>query len=144
MDRDTILTALKDDISTYIQSSNTNYTSDIGEVRRGIHGHTEIVNRPFIGISMESDDVDQEIFEDTGTDQIRIITIYIYSYSNTDGIDDYTTMYDLIKDLEYCLKYDFTYKSKTYIGKIGIVEGGVSNPLAFFDMYITIQYQIDT
>ena len=144
MDRDTILTALKDDISTYIQSSNTNYTSDIGEVRRGVHGIDDVVNRPFVGISMESDDVNQEIFDSTGTDQIRVMIVYLYCYMNTDGLGNYDEVHNLLSDIEYFMKYDYTYKSNTYVKKIGMIEGGVRSPIAFFDMYIEIVYNIET
>ena len=39
--RNTILAALKDEIIEYIKSTRSPYTSDIAEVRRGIHGHDE-------------------------------------------------------------------------------------------------------
>lgn len=137
--RDTILTALKDDMTDYIKSSRDPYTSDIAEVRRGIHGHTDVVNKPFVGISLESDSVDQEIFDSTGTDQVRRMKVYIYAYTHISS--DYTEIHQLISDLEYFLKYNFTYKSNTYVKDINIIEGGISAPIGFFDMYIEIQYQ---
>ena len=138
--RNTTLKTLKDDMIDHIKSSRDPYTSDIAEIKRGIHGYTDIVNKPFIGISMESDKVDQEIFASSGTDQIRRMRIYIYCFMEK-SFDNYTELYQLIDDVEYFMKYDFTYKDNTYIKDINVMEGGVSATVSFFDMYIEIQYQ---
>ena len=137
--RDTILTALKDDIIDYIKSSRSPYTSDIAEVRRGIHGHTDIVNKPFIGISMESESVKQELFDVIGTDQIRVMKVYVYAYTHIS--DDYAELHQLLDDLEYFLKHDFTYRDTTYVKDIHIIEGGINSSVGFLDLYLEIQYQ---
>ena len=141
--RNTILAALKDDMIEYIKSSRSPYTSDIAEVKRGIHGHDEVVNKPFIGIALESDSVDQGTFDTIGTDSVRMMRVYVYCFMNT-SLNDYTKLYTLIDDIEYFMKYDYTYKSNTYVRDINIIEGGVSAPASFFDMYIEILYQINT
>lgn len=141
--RNTILAALKDDMIEYIKSSRSPYTSDIAEVKRGIHGHDEVVNKPFIGIALESDSVYQETFDTIGTDEVRTLRVYIYCFIDT-SLDDYDYLYTMIDDVEYFMKYDFTYKSNTYVKDINIIEGGVSTSASFFDMYIEILYQINT
>ena len=141
--RNTILAALKDGMIEHIRSTNSPYTSYIAKVERGIHGHDEVVNKPFIGVALEKDSVDQEIFEDTGTDQVRRMRVYIYCFMDP-AFDDYDDLYAIIDDVEYFLKYDFTYKSNTYVKDINAIEGGVSAPTSFFDMYIEILYQINT
>lgn len=141
--RNTILAALKDDMIEYIKSSRSPYISDIAEIRRGVHGYDEVANKPFLGASLESDDVDQEIFDSTGTDQVRRMRVYIYCFMEV-SLDDYDKLYAMLDDVEYFMKYDFTYKSNTYIKDINVIEGGVSAPASFFDMYIEILYQINT
>ena len=141
--RNTILAALKDGMVDYIKSSRSPYNSDIAEIRRGIHGHDEVVNKPFIGLALENDGVDQEIFDDVGTDQMRRMRVYIYCFMNS-SFSNYDDLHAIIDDVEYFLKYDFTYKKKTYVKDINVIEGGVSAPTSFFDMYIEILYQIGT
>ena len=140
--RNTILTVLKDEITEYIKSTRSPYTSDIAEVRRGIHGHDEVVNKPFVGVAFENDNVDEEIFDTTGTDQIRRMRVYIYCFMSA-KFDNYDDLHAIIDDMEYFLKYDFTYKSNTYVKDINAIEGGVSAPTSFFDMYIEILYQVN-
>ena len=99
-----------------------------------------MANKPFIGVVLKNDIVDQEIFESTGTDQVRRMSVYIYCFIDS-NFDNYDKLHAMIDDIEYLLKYDFTYKSNTYVKDINIIEGGVSAPTSFFDMFVEILYQ---
>jgi len=78
-ERDTILETIKDEL-VQIQPGNDNYTSSIGEVRRGYYGFDDAVNKPLVCINMLSDDVTEEYL---GSGQIRTMSVKIYCLMNT-------------------------------------------------------------
>lgn len=138
--RNTILEQLKDDLQDYVKSSRSPYKSDIAEVKRGIYNFDMIVNKPCVCFSLETDEVDEELFAEVGTDQVRILKVYLYGYMDSDGLGNYDDLHQLVYDIEYFIKYNFTYNNRTYVKDIGIIEGGASAPCSFFDMYLEIQY----
>lgn len=138
MNRNTIVETLKTDMVKYVHSGRSPYTSDISEVKRGLYSPESVVLKPFIGISIESDINYQEV----AGNNIRKAVIYIYCYMDS-NLDNYDKIHQMLDDVEYFLKYDYTYKDGTYMNNIGIVEGGLNVPCAFFDMYIDVIYQQD-
>lgn len=139
--RDDILEQLKEDLEDKLHSSDPNgyYTSDISEVRRGVHHYDEAVNRPFIGFALEEDEMDEEVFASTGNDQVRYLRVNLYGYVDV-SLEDYDDLHALVRDVEYFFKYDFTYARNTVIGNVRTIEGGVRYPVSYFDMEVTIQY----
>ena len=138
--RNDILTALKNDIEDYIKSSRSPYKSDVAEVKRGWHKRETIVNFPCVCFTLDpsaSDIVEEELFDS----QIRMLIIYLYTYTDTDGYGDHSNIHQLIHDIEYFLNNDFSYKDNTYIKDIVIVEGGITEPNSSGDMYINIRYE---
>ena len=143
MNRETIIDDLKDDIEQYIQSNMDNCDSDISEVRQGDHQPDEIASRPFVGILLLKDGVVDETFEVIGANQRRELSIQVYGYLNSDGLGDYSVLFQLLTDLEYFFKYNFTHKSNTKVEDITPYMNGTSVPLAVFDIYIKISYEVD-
>ena len=150
-ERDDILNQLKEDLEDKLHSSNPdgNYTSDIAEVKRGIHYHGDVVNRPFIGFALDGDELSEEVFTSTdtissgpGNDQWRTLVVRLYGYVNV-SLTDYEELHTLIRDVEYFLKYDFTYNNYTTIGSVRVIEGGVNYPVSYFDVDLQIQYMND-
>ena len=136
--RNTILKTLKNDMIKCIHSGKSPYTSDISEVKRGIHGYEDVVNRPFVGIAMEKEIKGDEAFATLGADQTREMPVYLYCYMESDGLGNYDDMHQLIEDIEYFLKYDFSYKENVSIEAIDFLEGGVTAPTVFFSMDLVI------
>ena len=140
MDSNTIMDSLKDELDT-IQSSTSPYKSDIAEIMRGIHGHTDTVNRPFIGIAVERDEVDQGTFDTTGLDSIWRVHILLYCYMKPSLLGNYDDMYQLITDLKYFFKYNWSHASNTFVKSVSPVEGGVTVDINYFDMMVEVIYQ---
>ena len=148
-ERNDILTLLQSEIEDTIESANVNYSSDIAEVKRGIHYHNDTVNRPFIGISLDTDELLEETFTDestiggsSGNNQWRQLVVKVYCFMSV-SLSDYDAVHTMIKDLEYFLKYDFTHNNYTTIGNVRIIEGGISYPVSYFDIDVQIQYMSD-
>lgn len=141
--RNTILTTLKDDIEKYIKPSIDPYKTSIAEVKRGIYSFDTIVNKPAVCFSMDNDTNEDDVFDTVGSNQVRFLNIYLYSYLDNDEMDKYDNIHALVRDVEYFLDNDFTYSNNTTVGDIGVIEGGASAPCSFFDMEIKIIYKED-
>lgn len=136
-DRDDVLEILKTELKG-IQPGDDNYTSYIGEIKRGYWGFSDAINKPFIGLVLLSDNVKEEYL--TGNPR-RNLSITVYCFMDNDGIDNYDKVHALTRDIEYFLKYDFSYRNYTFVNKINIVEGGIRAPYTYFDVNIEVMYQ---
>lgn len=143
MNRNEILEAIKDDIIKYVKPSVSPYKSNIAEVKRGGHSQDEVVNRPFIGIAMDSETLEEEEFDTFAAAQKMLMPVYVYCYIDTNGYGNYDDMHQLIRDLEYFFKYDYSYKGYTSIKRITPIEAGVNAPSAFFSFELEIKYDND-
>lgn len=141
MNRLTILDTLKSEMKSTIISSSPNYNSDISEIQHGDHGIDEVINTPFIGIILLKDEINKQVFSGVGLDQIRILSLHLYGYMNSDGLGNYDEMFTMIEDLSYFFKYDFSHRMNTKVGKIIPYQNGVSTPYAIFDMYFEVTYE---
>ena len=135
-ERDTILDALKDEL-VKIHPGDANYTSSIGEVRRGYYGFNDAINKPLVCINMLSDDVSEEYM---GSGQIRTMGVKIYCLMDTDGINRYGKVHTLLRDLEYFLKHDFSFSNSVYVNRIHLSEGGLLFPETWFSINIKVIY----
>ena len=141
MDCNSILTSLKTEIETEIQPGVDPYKSSIAKVMRGIHGHDAELERPFIGIAMDKTEVDEEMFDTTGTDSIWRMSVIVYCYMYPMPLGNYDDMYQLAADLKYFFKYHFSHKGNTFVKRLSPIESGVEGSVTYFDMEIEILYQ---
>ena len=134
--RNTILKALKSDL-TKIQTSR-DYNSDPVEIRRGIHLWEDFTMKPAISFWCYNDEKLNE-FGGTG---IRYLNVYMYGYTDTDGLEDVDNIHNLADDVEDFLhsSTDWTYKKDTEVGDMVIYEGGVQDPASMFQLEIRIKY----
>ena len=138
--RDDILEQLKTDLQDYVKSSRSPYKSDIAVVKRGVYFYSDIVERPAICFAASEDKRHEEMFSETGTDQVRILSVYLYGYIDSDGLGNHDDLHQLTHDIEYFFKYHFTYKNNTYIVDIGMSERGIEDSTSMFDMDLEIYY----
>lgn len=141
MDCNIILGDMKNEIESYIKSSREPCKSDVSQVMRGIHGHTSISNRPFIGLAIESDDIDQGTFDVIGSDNIRKVKVLLYCYMEPAHLGNYDDMYQMVADLKYFFKYNFSSAPNTSVGRFAPIEAGIDSSVTYFDMKISVIYQ---
>lgn len=138
--RNDILEALKTELKE-IQPGNPNYTSYIGEVKRGYWGWNDAVNKPLVCVVLLSDDVIEELMAMIGTDQARMLHISLYAFMDNDGVNNYDKVHALLRDLEYWAKHDWSHSNNTYVKKINIVEGGISAPYSYIEIALEVIYE---
>lgn len=132
MNRNTILNKIVEEIQDNI---------DIAEVKRGAQAVGDIVNRPFIGVTMGPEIIDKEDFESFAAKQRMLMKIYLYCYMDTDDTGNYDKMHILMKDLEFFFKYTFSYKDYVVMNKIDPYEAGVSAPAKMFIVDLEAKYE---
>ena len=135
-ERNTILTAIQDEIKNKINSSNS-YNTDLMEVRRGICVFEELTSKPAISFWCSEDKIEEGQF--AGSD-MRELTILFYGFCDTDGYNA-DAIHDLLDDVLYFIQNDFTYKDDVYVGDASIYEGGTSDPAMVFELQIKIKYE---
>ena len=139
-ERNDILNQLKTDIVANVKSSSDHYSSDISKVKRGIFKWDVITDFPCVCFSLDNDTVDEDMFAENGTSQVRNLDVYLYMYCEATELEYNSELHQLVDDLEYFFNNDFTYKDYTYIETIGFIEGGISTNCSFADMRIKIKY----
>lgn len=137
MDRNTIIKQLKTDIEDSIKCSR-GYDTDPVEVKLGVVNFDQFAQRPAIGYWMFSDTKDEEYLDDN---RYRILNFIIYGYSESDGLGNFDSIYELANDVEkFLYSTDWTYTDDTLIGDIVVTVGGVDNERCMFDLVIQVQY----
>lgn len=137
MDSNIIMEALKDEIIEYIKSSRSPYTSDIAEVLRGVHGPDDVVNRPFIGITITDDPLKEVVHSGNNICEVKIM---LYCYMEPGQLGDYSDLHQMKNDIRYFLKYDFSHNSNTTVTNFSPIEGG-TNSVHYFDLVFKVLYQ---
>lgn len=146
--RNDILEQLKSDVIDYIKTSR-DFKTDVNEVKRGTYHYESIQNRPFIGITLIGDTIDEDgdVFNEvavlgSGKTQQRVLNILLYGFVDFDG-HNVEPLHDLVEDVEGFLEQNFTYKDDTYIGDILITEGEIHDEIQhqYFEMLLTIHYE---
>lgn len=136
--RKAIVDQLKSDLETKITVAN-GYKTDIVEVRPAICMWEDLQLKPAISFWAYEDDIEEHLM---GGVKQRSLSIYVYSYTNTDGITDTNKIYDLVEDVEKFLKSsDNTYRKETVIGKSVIYTGGVQDKAGIGQTEIQIKYK---
>ena len=137
--RDQILDTLKTDFSL-INSENSNYYSDIAEVKRGMFGFTGIVIYPTITFFWSKDKLNAHYF---GNDQHRILTVNIRAYAETNKLGNNENAQYLADDIEYFIYHSFTYKDDCILGDVNIWEEGLESNISLVEMDFIINYHKD-
>jgi hypothetical protein len=138
--RNTILETLKDEIGEYITTGNDNYEIGVAEVFRGYQLYDDCTNKPAVCVITVEDEKSEEAF---GGHYDRLLHLDLMGYTTSDGYT-HDDIHSLVRDLEYFLENDFTYKDDIYVGNIIIFEGGVTFPRGEMRMEVTIHYHTTT
>jgi hypothetical protein len=129
--RNNILKQLKTDLSKI--KTSRDYLTDPAEVRRGIHMWEDFTIKPAISFWCYKD----QKFEGT----IRELFIYVYMYTDTDGLEDVDNIHNLADDVEsFLYSSDHTYTDSTEVGDVVIYEGGIQDMASMAQLEITIKY----
>jgi len=131
-------------IDTLMSDLTTNFTvangySKVYEIRFGVFDPSELPSLPSIGLWMIKDPVIDDLMDD---DIIRKPEFVVYGYVTSDMIDQYTSFYTLISDLErflYSPDHSSLYKN-TMLGDIEITYGGVTDHIGLFTINFSILY----
>ena len=138
--RNDILETLKQDIEDHISSAQ-GYYIDVAEVKRGIHKWQDMINKPAIAFWNYKDESEG----DFGDDGARWLYIYLYGYTETDGMGNVDNIHKLAQSVEkFLFSSHSTYADETEIRDFIIYEGGVQDPSAQFRLEIRIAYYYDT
>lgn len=134
--RETILDALYTCLAGITTANG--YAIGVEQVKRGIHMPDQMPNRPSLGYSNT-----RATRRDFAAGQSeRELTILIYGYVDvTPGV--YDNLDDLMQAIEQRLMTSsaWAYQADTFIDEFNIYEGGVHDPVGYFDMSVRVQYE---
>ena len=133
-----VLNTIKNEMSDYIKSSRTPYNSDISKIVRGAHGIKQAVNKPYVGVYIDNDEVFKRIL---GCNDIWMVTTKIYCYMNPEAEGVYDKLHQMKDDIIYFLTNDCSHRSNTDIIKFTPIEGGVITTVNYFELLFTIKYE---
>jgi hypothetical protein len=127
---------IEKDLKDSLQASR-GYNFTPAEIKRGLHKFNDFSLKPSIGFSLVSDVPD-------GIGSARIFTYVFYGYTDTSDWENSDDIYKLLEDIEdFMDSDDNTYKSCGYIQEINIVEGGTSQPVNSFEMFVDFTFDLD-
>jgi hypothetical protein len=123
---------LKDSLKT---TRGYNFTP--AEIRRGVHKFNDFKIKPAIGFDFINEVPD-------GIGVARIITYRFYGFTDTSQWSNSDDIYKLLEDIETFIEStDNTYHYCSYIQDIVMVEGGVSQPINRFEMFVDFTFDIE-
>ena len=135
-----IINQVKTDLVDKVKSAR-GYNSDLAEVILGIVSFDDLADRPAIGYWAFSDEKDDEYLDDN---RHRMLNFILYGYTNTDGLGDYNSIYELADDIErFLMGSDWTYTDCTLLQEIVVTVGGTDNERCMFDLRFSVQYLQD-
>jgi len=136
-ERSVIIKQLGSDMRDSVKSSR-GYESDLVEVKLGIQSFDYFAMRPAIGYWMFMDTKDEEYLDDN---RYRMLNFIIYGYTDTDGLDEFDSIYQLADDVEkFLMSDDWTYTHSSLLGDITVTVGGTDNQRCMFDLVVQVQY----
>lgn len=135
--RKTILNDLKDELEINLNQT-SGYDTTVLEVKSGIYLFEDFQMRPAISFWGYQDKVIEYLM---GHNKIRKLYIYLYCFSDTDGITNTDNIYKLINDVEVFLASDqFTYSNEVTIDQTTIYPGGVQDQSSIGLIEFNINY----
>jgi len=135
--RKAIVEQLQNDIRDSVKSSR-GYNTDPVDVRVGVFDSQEFTMLPSMGIWVLEDIIEDDLMDNA---MFRRLNMIAYAYVDSDGLDNYSKMYDFIADLEkFFYNDDNTYKENTYLGNVVITYGGTTEQLGLFVLNFSILY----
>ena len=136
-ERNTIIKQLGTDMREKISPA-LGYDTAVMEVKLGIVSFDYFSQRPSIGYWMFMDTKDDEYLDDN---RFRTLNFIIYGYTDTDGLDDFDSIYNFANDVEkFLYSTDWTYTDNTLLGDIVVTVGGTDNQRCMFDLTIQVKY----
>lgn len=134
--RETILDALYTCLAGITLANG--YAIGVQQVKRGIHLPDAMPNRPALGYSNT-----RGTRKDYSSGQSeRSLSILIYGYVDvTPGV--YDNLDDLMQAVEQRLMTSsaWAYRDDTFIDETTMYEGGVHDPIGYFEMAVRVQYE---
>ena len=131
-----ISNTLESDMKENIQASR-GYNFTPSEIKRGLHRFNDFSLKPAIGFSLVNDVPD-------GIGTARILTYVIYGYTDTSDWANSDDIYKLLDDVESFIgSEDNTFHYCSYVQEINVVEGGVSQPLNSFELYVELTLETE-
>jgi len=114
------------------------YEIKIFKIKRGEYHWKSVNNWPFVGIALQSDDIEERFH---GGNETHTMDVRVYGQAKSDGIDNHDKIHALTRDVEYWLKHDFSHSENTFVGKITMREGGdITEDRGFFSIAVQIRY----
>lgn len=135
--RKTIIEQIKIDVDNKLNSGE-GYQSDLMGFRVGVFDATEFDLLPSAGLWLLEDLLEEDLMDET---TFRRLNLIIYAYVDSDGLDSYTSMYNLIDDFEkFLYSSDSTYYENTFLGNVVITYGGTNEQIGMFVLNFSILY----
>ena len=139
--RETYLSALQSELKTKIQSVDSNYSTDVVKVNRGVYIWEDMGQYPSMNIHYLTDEPDATF----GHAGIRTMNIELTLYLKPKNLDDIKDLDLFIRDIHYFLERDFTYSSQVIVNDFEVYEGrGDKDPVLESTINISIWYDIST
>jgi len=143
MNRKDIMIQIKSDLEDNLTTANS-YAIQPVVVKQGVHMWNDFKGRmPSVHFTIINDEPYEDEFPSTysDNDSARVINIIFYGYATTSGAGDSETIYDMSTDIEnFLLSEHFSYADNILLGKMEILEGGVSSPICAFNLETRIIY----
>ena len=135
LNRTNILDTLEAELNDYLLGCGEDYMLGAAEVIRGIKLFDEALNKPAVCFNCNGESFRVKTY-DGG---VKTLEILIYGYVETYNLTD--DIHKLLRDVEYFLCNDFSYKNRVYIrdSKIKESNDGANNK-ALFTLPIDIDY----
>jgi hypothetical protein len=127
---------IETDLKDKVQSSR-GYNFTPSEIKRGLHRFNDFSLKPAVGFSLINDIPE-------GSGEARKLTYVFYGYTDTSDWANSDDIYKLLADIEDFIlsEEDNTFFKCAYIQEINVVEGGISQPLNSFEMYVEFTFDI--
>ena len=133
--RQTIITQIADDLKDKFKPST--YTK-VFDIRVGVYDPSEFPSLPAIGVWITDDTAEEDLMDNT---VFRRLEMVIYGHVNADMVEEYTSFYTLISDIEQFLySTDNSYYKNTILGDVSIDYGGATQETAMFVVNFSILY----
>ena len=133
--RQDILTQLVADLNANFKEPTY---SKVYEVRVGVYDPSEFPSLPSIGVWITDDRAEEDLMDNS---VFRRLEMVVYGHVNADQIENYTSFYQLISDIEkFLYSTDSSYYKNTILGDVSIDYGGSTEQTGMFVVNFSILY----